>query len=152
MARRYAIEGTQALASPADTVLGLTGGTTIKPGIYHLICGLDPSEAAQDTQLALTVQRYTAAGTSTSVTPSALDTGSPAASSTAGENHTAEPTYTAGAELLVYPFNSRDKAVWYAMSDDAAMYATAAASNGLGVFLTHSTATAVHACTVHFLE
>lgn len=151
MPKTYAIEGSQNIANAADTVLGLTASTVIKPGITFLTVGLDASASPVDISLNLTVQRYTAAGTATAVTPRVLDPGNTAAVSTAGENHTAEPTYTSAAELLVASFNSRNTYQWYAYPGFE-MFATAAAANGLGVFLTHASDTSLHTATIHFVE
>jgi hypothetical protein len=151
MPRAYAIEGSQNIASPADTVLGLTAATTVKPGINYLTAGLDASASPVDISLNLTVQRYTAAGTATSVTPRVLDTGNVAAVATAGENHTVEPTYTSNAELLVASFNSRNTYQWYAYPGYE-LFAAAAATNGLGLFLSHGTDTSLHTATIHFIE
>ena len=50
-----------------------------------------------DTAFLVQLQHCTDAGTATSVTPQKLDPGDRAAQSTAGENHTVDPTLTAGA-------------------------------------------------------
>ena len=151
MPKTYAIEGSQNIASPSDSVLGITASTVIKPGITFLTVGLDAAASPVDVSYTLTVQRFTAAGTSTSVTPRVLDPGNTAAVATAGENHTVEPTYTASTELLVASFNSRNTYQWYAYPGFE-MFCTAAASNGLGVFLTHATDTSLHTSTIHFVE
>ncbi len=37
--RAYSIDGAQAVASPTDTVLGVTGTSSLRPKIYHGIFG-----------------------------------------------------------------------------------------------------------------
>lgn len=151
MPKVYAVEGSQNIASPSDTVLGITASTAIKPGITYLTCGFDASATPADVFVNLTVQRYTAGGTATSVTPRALDPGDPASVTTAGENHTTEPTYTSNAELLVTSFNMRNTFQWFGYPGSE-IYSAAAASNGVGVFLTHASNTSLHTSTLWFRE
>ena len=95
----------------------------------HLIFGCSTTPA--DQQLVLTVQRCTAAGTSTGVTPQPLDPADAATESDAGENHTVEPTYTASAILLNVGLHQRNTLVWYA-PPGGELVTPATASNGLG--------------------
>jgi hypothetical protein len=78
------------------------------------------------------LQRYTAAGTSTSVTPQALDSGDPAATATAGVNHSAEPTYTSNAVLLRLATNQRATFRWVA-APGYELKLPATAANGVGL-------------------
>jgi hypothetical protein len=98
------------------------------------------------------IQRYTAAGTSTSVTPQALDPGDPAALASAGQAHSAEPTYTANAVLLRVAGSQRTPFVWYAQPGwQFKMPATAA--NGLGVYSNAIGGSAVAmSFTIHYEE
>lgn len=149
MGRRYSIDGRQACASPADTVLGLTSATTIRPAIYDFILGSDATPA--DNALNWLVQRYTAAGTATAVTPTALDPGDPASTSTSGEDHTAEPTYTANAILMQLSANQRSTQRWVA-SPGGEMRCPATAANGIGFEPTHGSFTGEVQVTAHFEE
>ena len=56
--------------------------------------------AASDTNIRIFGQRSTAAGTSTAVTPQADDPADAASNFVAGENHSVEPTYTAGSVIV----------------------------------------------------
>jgi len=105
MPRRYSIDGAQAVASPTDSVLGVTSASTIRPMLYDIIFGSSASPA--DNAIQWLMRRYTAAGTATAVTPQALDPADPAALASAGENHTAEPTYTSNSELMNLVANQR---------------------------------------------
>lgn len=149
MARRYSIDGAQAVASPTDTCLGLTSASTIRPAVYDIIFGSSATPA--DNALNWLVQRYTAAGTNTAVTPQALDPGDPAALASAGEDHTAEPTYTSNAILLNISANQRSTQRWVA-SPGGELYSPATAANGLGVQPVHSSFTGSVECTIHYEE
>lgn len=73
------------------------------------------SEAAPaDNAFLWQIQRCTAAGTSTAVTPTKLDPSDGAALTVAGENHTVSPTLTAGDIPLSIPLNQRSTFRWVA--------------------------------------
>lgn len=115
--------------------------------LYDLIVGSEA--AAADNPFLYTVQRCTAAGTSTSVTPQPLDSADAATEMDAGENHTVEPTYTAGQILLNFALNQRATFRWVA-TEGGRLIAPASASNGLGIQTTTSSAVAItgqaHVC------
>lgn len=79
-----------------------------------------------------TMQRFTVPGTSTAVTPSQLDPGDPAALTVAGQNHTIEPTYTAGAVLAAKPLNQQATYRWLA-APGSELVAPATNLNGIGL-------------------
>ncbi|HYE99609.1 MAG TPA: hypothetical protein VEJ18_11895, partial [Planctomycetota bacterium] len=65
-------------------------GTRPRRGIVHdIIIGSEATPA--DAAIRWLIQRCTALGTSTAVTPVALDPGSAATEADCGENHTVEP-------------------------------------------------------------
>lgn len=147
--RRYSIDGEQNIASPDDSVLGLTSAATIRPVIYHMAIGISGTPA--DNAITWYVGRYTAAGTATSVTPQALDPADPAALASAGENHSVEPTYTANAILFRLALNQRASHAWWADAYGG-LQAPATAANGLGVYPVHASATVLTDVTCHFSE
>lgn len=151
MSRCYAIDGTRAVASPTKTVLGLVATTAIRPLIYFMVFGASGTPA--DNALQWLIQRFTAAGTSTAVTPEPLDNaaGQPAASATAGENHTVEPTYTAGDVLLNVPLNQRATYNWQAR-EGRELKLPAVAANGIGVQPVHASYTGNVETTIHYEE
>src|SRR5262249_22783664 len=126
-----------------------TGGTTYRPWIYDAWVGASATPA--DNAILWFFQRFTAAGTSTAVTPSAVDPADPAASCTAGQNHTRERTYTAGAILarlaLQQPATHR-----FQLDPDAPLVIPATANNGLGLYPVHSSFTGNVDGTIHFAE
>lgn len=148
MGRKYSIDGDQTVTTPADTVLGLTTTTAIRPEVYYFALGCEGTPA--DNTFVWQVQRYTAAGTNTSVTPLALDPGDPAATASAGENHTVEPTYTAGAILFRQALNQRSHYQWY--GDRGPMRLPATSSNGCGWHTVHASATPDVSVVAHYEE
>ena len=149
MGRRYSIDGTQSVASPTDSVLGLTSTSAIRPAVYDVVFGSNATPA--DNALNWLMERYTAAGTATAVTPQALDPGDPASTATAGENHTAEPTYTAASVLLNISANQRSTQRWVA-SPGGEIICPATANNGVGVEPVHASFTGDVQCMLHFEE
>lgn len=149
MARRYSIDG-QDTNTADTTILGLTSATTIRPRIYDLVMGSDATPA--DNAGEYVIQRTTGAGTSTSVTPTALDPGDPAATAAAGEAHSSEPTYTANAILLQWAQNQRATFRWVA-APGGEIVLPATAANGIGLRVIGIAGSAVNMnCTIHFEE
>lgn len=137
----------------ASTTLpvGTVGADATRPRrgkFYDLIFGSEASPA--DNPFLWTVQRCTALGTSTAVTPQALDPGDAATESDAGENHTIDATQTANAILLAVALNQRATFRWVAAPMGELTY-PATASNGLAINTPTSSAVAVTA-TVHYAE
>ena len=107
---------------------------------YDFTLGSEASPA--DNAFKWIIQRCTAAGTSTAVTPQSLDPADAATESDAGENHSVEPTYTANAILHSIPINQRATYRWVATPGYELVY-PATASNGLGVQTPTSSAVAI---------
>lgn len=146
--RRYSIDG-QDTNTAATTILELRSTTAIRPAIYDLISGSDATPA--DNAAEYNLQRTTTAGTSTAVTPQALDSGDPAATATAGEAHSAEPTYTANAIMLNYMHNQRATFRWVAAPDGEIVLP--AAANGVAIQSITVAGSAVNTgATIHYLE
>ncbi|MDQ1446822.1 MAG: hypothetical protein QOI20_3286 [Acidimicrobiaceae bacterium] len=98
--------------------------------LYDLVLGADG--AAADNAFLYQLQRCTTTGTRTAVTPQPLDTADPAAVTTAGQNHTVEPTYTAAAVLLSVALNQRSTFRWCCDPQDG-LIVPATANNGIGI-------------------
>ena len=149
MSRRYSVDGAQNAAA-STTVIGLTSAATIRPKIYEVLFGSGATPADQAFNMQL--NRYTAAGTSTGVTPQALDPGNPASLASAGENHTVEPTYTSAAVMLSFSINQQATFRWVA-APEGELVCPATAANGIGLlFVVVSGGTALAEATFHFLE
>lgn len=131
MSDRYVASGAQTVTgTPGDSVLGVAGVATDRGRIYDLIFGAGGTPA--DNVLEWLARRFSAAGTSTAVTPTSLDPDAPAANMIAGENHTVEPTYTADSEVLHFDLNQRATFRWVA-APNGELVIPATAANGIGV-------------------
>lgn len=129
MGRRYTING-QDTNTDETSILGLTSAATIRPKIFEVL-GTSYG-TPNDYQAKYVLNRYTAAGTATAVTPTEHDPGDPASLASAGSAHSAEPTYTAGKELLVISRNMRHPYRWVCIPGRE-LILPATAANGAGV-------------------
>lgn len=109
---------------------------------YDVVMGSEASPA--DNPFLWTIQRCTALGTSTAVTPQSLDPADAATEEDAGENHTIDATQTANAILLAVPLNQRATFRWVA-APGSELVTPATASNGLALNTPTSSAVAVSA-------
>lgn len=134
----YSVDGSQTVAATPDTTLGIAadGTTPRRQKIVEFSVGARAVPA--DNALLHTVQRFTAQGTGTAVTPQALDPADAAALADALENHTAEPTYTANAILWQIALNQRATYRWVA-APGKEFVIPATANNGLGWFTSQGT-------------
>lgn len=134
------------LARTASTTASLgtvgCGSTAHRGKIYDFVLGSEASPA--DNPFLYLFQRCTALGTSTSVTPTALDPADAAALFAAGQSHTVEPTYTAGAVLERVALNQRATFRWVAAPGSELVW-PATASNGIGIQTPTSSAVAISA-------
>jgi len=142
----YAVQANRTASTSASLgswVADATRPRRIK--FYDFIFGSEASPA--DNAFLYIVQRITAAGTSTSVTPSPIDPADAATESDAGENHTIEPTYTANLVMLAIALNQRATFRWVA-APGGEIVIPATASNGIGIQTTTASAVAISA-TIH---
>jgi hypothetical protein len=147
--RRYSVAA-QDTNTAATSQVGVTSAATIRPKIYDLICGSDATPA--DNAAEYNLQRDTAAGTATSFTPVVIDPGDPAALSSAGYNHSVEPTYTANALLLEWAQNQRATFRWVA-APEGELVLPATAANGAGIQTITVAGSAVNTnFTIHYAE
>jgi hypothetical protein len=142
MPRRFVTPGTiAAVSSTFKTTQTLISAATVRPKMWSFM--LSTLGAAADGVLEWIIQRFTAAGTTTAVTPRGLDPTDPAAAvATAGSNASAEPTYTANSSLLDIGINQRATYTWNAWTEGAQLVAPATAANGLGIAALSSVAPA----------
>lgn len=107
------VVGLERTGSTSQSVGSLGCSSTTRRGrIGEAVFGSKDTPA--DAGLQWLVQRYTAAGTSTAVTPKPVDFADVACNAVAGQNHTVEPTYTAGEVMLYLPLNQRASFRWVA--------------------------------------
>lgn len=147
---RFSADG-QDTNTAGTTILGVDAGTTAhRIKVYDVVVGSDATPA--DNAAEYVLQRYTVDGTSTAVTPQALDPGDAAALAEAGEAHSAEPTYTANAILLQWAQNQRATFRWVAVpGGELIIPATADSGIGLQVIGIAGSAVNTNAC-FHFEE
>jgi hypothetical protein len=137
---RYSASGSQTLTTSATTALGITSNTSTvqRNWIYELTFGNVGTPADQVS--IIVVQRSTAPGTATGVTPTLMDLADRAAQAVAGENHTSEPTYTSNTEVLEIPLNHRATFRWVA-APGSEIVCPATSGDGIGVHSLHASAT-----------
>lgn len=135
---RYSVLG-QRTASTTLAALSTTADATRPRRGKWYYADFGAEAAAADNPFLWQVQRCTAAGTSTGVTPQPLDPADAATEFDAGHIHTVNPTFTANAFVLSVPLNQRSTFRW-----EAGIYGEltwpATASNGFGVLTTVSSA------------
>jgi hypothetical protein len=129
----------------------IADATTPRRGqISRLIFGSEnaPADAALEWQL----QRCTTAGTATAVTPRALDPASPAAVNKANQNHTTDPTLTAGEIPLSVPLHQRATFHFFAVPGHELIF-PGTANYGFAIRTpVISTGTPLVTATVHYEE
>jgi hypothetical protein len=136
--RCYAIDTSFAVASPTKTAITLASTTAVRPEIFDMELGF--SSAPADNALVVKVQRFTAAGTTTSQAPNPLDPADPASTTVGGVIATVEPTYTAGLILFHLALNQRASQRWIA-DQRGPLKLPALANNGAGLYAVHASAT-----------
>lgn len=135
-------------ASTTASVGTLGAGATPRRGfVYEIEFGSEGTPA--DNVFLWVIQRCTALGTSTAVTPSTRDQADTVASNAvAGQNHTIEPTYTANLVMNRLPLNQRATYRWVAVPGRELVY-PATQNNGFGWQTPTATAVAVSVTVSH---
>ena len=131
-------------ASNAASLGTITAGATRARRTEWYDYTLGCSGAPADNIFLWQIQRFTAPGTNTAVTPQPLDPADFATESTVGQLNTVEPTYTANQILDVVPLNQRATYRWWC-SDTSRLVTPATASNGLGIATPTATALTIYA-------
>jgi hypothetical protein len=135
MARRFAVPGTittGGVTSSFKTGILFAGISTCRPKAFQFV--VSTLGVASDSVIEWIVQRFTAAGTSTAVTPRNLDGSDPSVSAAVcGSNATVEPTYTANSSLFDEGINTRATYTWNAWTEGAQLVSPATAANGIGI-------------------
>lgn len=152
-AEKFGATGTDAAiaASPGTTALTVISASTVRPSIYFIDGSF--SGTPSDIMIQFQAMRFTAAGTAGgAVTPAPLDTLGAAALATCGENHSAEPTYTAATELIDVARHFRAPFQFVAVDPSAGLLLPATAANGVGFRSFHASATPGCSVTAHWVE
>lgn len=137
---RYSASGSQTLTTSATTALSVTSNTSTvqRNRVYELIYANQGTPADQVS--IIVVQRVTAPGSATAVTPTLMDLADRAAQAVAGENHTSEPTYTSNTEVMEVPMNHRATFRWVA-PPNGEIVCPATSGDGIGIHSLHASAT-----------
>jgi hypothetical protein len=127
MPGRYSTRGSKSLVA-AETNLSVIAATTVRPRVYDIV--MSSSSAPNDYSAEFYLQRFSADGTATAVTPQPLDFDDRAAVATSGHTYTIEPTLTANEILLQIAHNLRATVRWVA-APGSEMVIPALAGDGL---------------------
>lgn len=140
MARYSAFNTNTNTASTTVPMSCLTGGTSGRVRLYHLLIGSPATPGNQAAQFA--IRRTTARGTqSASFTPKPLDPADVACNATWDSAWAANPTITAASDLLVIAMNQQ--ASWQWMVDPTyGLVIPATAGNGLALLSDATTSAA----------
>jgi len=111
MPGKFVTTGAMALIA-ADSVLSIISATTVRPRVSDIL--LSSSSTPNDYSADFQIQRFSADGTATAVTPQPLDFDDPVAITTSKHTYTAEPTLTANEILLRLAHNQRATVRWVA--------------------------------------
>lgn len=136
---RYSASGSQTLTSSRATALLVASNATTAHRMRFsefYWANLTPADLTTENL----VERITAVGTSTAVTPRPLDPDDRASQSQCGSNSTVEPTYIANSSLLDIPLNHRGTFRW-AAALGYEVITPATANAGLGLNALHASAT-----------
>lgn len=129
MGARYVSTGSQNAAA-LTTLLALTSAATTRPRLFEIIFGSAATPA--DQTLRMSVDRFSASGTGTTVVPKPLNPSDPACLASAAEDHTVEPTYTVNAVMQAVDINQQATWRWVSPPDDG-IALPALAANGVGL-------------------
>lgn len=148
---RYMANGEQNLTTVRNTALTLAGNATTanRLWVYEVYVGNEGTPA--DLAGTYLVERCTALGTSTAVTPGKRDKADRASQAVAGENHTVEPTFTANEIMMEVPMNHRGTYRWVA-PPGGELVAPATASDGFGIDSLHASATTLFRGGMYWVE
>jgi hypothetical protein len=107
----------QVLTTTYKTIVALTAATASlrRAQVVDIMFGTDGTLSATDCAVVYDVSRQTGAGTSTVVTPVALNPADAACDTVANVNFTAEGTITATSSLLTIALNQRASSRWFAL-------------------------------------
>lgn len=139
---RYGFPFTDASGGDATTsaTIRSTTGAVARAWVEELLIG--SSGAPADNPFRTDVQRITAAGTGTGVTPAPLDEEDIAARATCEQSHSAEPTYAANTVAMRIPWNQRTTFRWTA-APGRELVVPSTANNGFGLLQVEASAVAI---------
>lgn len=148
MPGKFSVRGSMALVA-ADTVLSIIAATTTRPRVADVV--LSSGSTPNDYSAEFFLQRFSADGTGTAVTPQPTDFNDIAARATAKHTYTVEPTLTANEILLQIAHNQRATARWVA-SPGYELVIPALAGDGLALLCNAVSTQFTEAATLFFEE
>ena len=149
---KFAATGDRATSTTLATVLGWNAVSTTKlERLRFFFLSVACTGTPGDVQIEILVQRYSADGTNSAITPKPIDFADAASLSVAGDNHTVEPTYTAAEVMLWDSFHQRGRLVWYA-APGGEIVTPATNEAGLGIQTDASSGTPTAVATMHAEE
>lgn len=147
---RYAATGLENVVTASlTTALHLTRGASRRAAIYDFT--ISQSGTPSDSLCRWVAQRFTAAPTSSAVVAASVDLADSAAITTAGENASAEGTYTAATELFDQGVNVRAAYRWVAYPGGE-LIVPDTASAGIGLRVSSPAYVLQADATIHFQE
>lgn len=145
---RYVTTGAMALIA-ADSILSVISATTARPKVFDVV--LSSSSTPNDYSADFQLQRFSADGTGTSVTPQPLDFNDRAAVATSKHTYTVEPTLTANEILLRLAHNQRATVRWVA-APGAELAIPALAGDGIALLCNAVSTQFTEVATIFFEE
>lgn len=147
--RKYSITG-QVTTSSQATLLSIVTPGTVEPSIFYL--GIGSNATPADNSLEWFMRRHTAGGTGTAQTPAYLGNGTLASLCTGCLSAlTVEPTYTANTTLWRLGLNQR-AAHSLVFDPEGCPTSISTANAGIGIYVSHASATPTVSGTIHFRE
>ena len=128
----WSAQGSQTTVS--KTALVVVSTAAIRPRILEHIYS-NVGAVTVDSQFEIQCKRFSAAGTTTAVTPAPTDPSEGTPVVTFGSNASVEPTYTSNTTLFDTGVNPRGIFRWTAYDPSAEIILPATASNGVGYYL-----------------
>lgn len=144
----YATTCTAAVGNPR-TIGALIASTSRRGRIFMFAIGSYDTPA--DAAIKWILQRFTTAGTATSVTPKPLDPGEVAAQLSGAENYSSEPGYTSAEELFQVGLNQRAPFAYHCRPG-AEFIIPQTSANGIGMKAQNASATPNVELTLHHQE
>ena len=151
MPRRYNVVGSMTTTSSAfKSALSVIATATVRPTVYDFSVGTSGTPADNSTQWEA-IRMSGTVGTSTLSTPTALDSGDPAATCTGGKIYTVEQGTPGSIIFGPLDLNMRATYRWVA-APGGELIAPPTAANSINLAVTSSAYTGVSDCFIHYWE
>ena len=152
---KYMVVGNQAVITSSYKTAAIATAAASSPRrgkVAEIIIGASANPGGTDTYIQFDMSRQTVAGTTTSVTPQAVDPADAACSALGGSNATAEGTITGGSSVFNDAINQRGTMRWIETDESKMLIWPATASNGFALRAQSSTYVGSVTAQIGFLE